>query len=615
MALSDDLISQFVKVTKDEVEPKNETTVYGKIVNYEGSMYVQLDGSDLLTPISSTADVKPDERVTVMIKDHTATVYGNVSSPSASSKSVEEIGARITEAEILIADKVSTVYFDAQVARIDSLTTDNANIKERLTASEADIDTLEADNATINQTLTAHRADIDDLDAHKLSATDASITYATIESLNATNATVHNLQADYGDFKSLSTDKFTATEADIKDLKANKLSAADIQGQFATIDFANIGKAAVENFFSKSGMISDLVVGEGTVTGKLVGVTIIGDLIEGGTVKADKLVIKGTDGLYYKLNTDGVKTETEQTEYNSINGSVILAKSITATKIDVKDLVAFGATIGGFHITDDAIYSGVKETLTNTIAGLYFNKDGQIVIGDANNYVKYYKGDGDKHTLEISADSILIGSEKKSIETMVDGLDTRVTNAETSIQENSNAIELKATMTEVSELVEDNNSTINENIANQGASITDSCKSMISEALTTYTQTGDFEAFRKTTEASLKLLSDQMKLQFTEEQEQLESINNSLQNQLNTITKYFTFDVNGLTIGQVESPYKVIIDNDRYSMTVNDVEVMWIANGKVYTPEIEVTSSFKLLDYLISKDSSGNVNCEYVGGD
>lgn len=615
MALSDDLISQFVKVTKDEVEPKNETTVYGKIVNYEGSMYVQLDGSDLLTPISSTADVKPDERVTVMIKDHTATVYGNVSSPSASSKSVEEIGARITEAEILIADKVSTVYFDAQVARIDSLTTDNANIKERLTASEADIDTLEADNVTINQTLTAHRADIDDLDAHKLSATDASITYATIESLNATNATVHNLQSDYGDFKSLSTDKFTATEADIKDLKANKLSAADIQGQFATIDFANIGKAAIENFFSKSGMINDLVVGEGTVTGKLVGVTIIGDLIEGGTVKADKLVIKGTDGLYYKLNTDGVKTETEQTEYNSINGSVILAKSITATKIDVKDLVAFGATIGGFHITDDAIYSGVKETLTNTTAGLYFNKDGQIVIGDASNYVKYYKNDGNKYTLEISADSILLGSEKKSIETMVDGLDTRVTNAETSIQENSNAIELKATMTEVSELVEDNNSTINENIANQGASITDSCKSMISEALTTYTQTGDFEAFRKTTEASLKLLSDQMKLQFTEEQEQLESINNSLQNQLNTITKYFTFDVNGLTIGQVESPYKVIIDNDRYSMTVNDVEVMWIANGKVYTPEIEVTSSFKLLDYLISKDSSGNVNCEYVGGD
>lgn len=615
MALSDDLISQFVKVTKDEVEPKNETTVYGKIVNYEGSMYVQLDGSDLLTPISSTADVKPDERVTVMIKDHTATVYGNVSSPSASSKSVEEIGARITEAEILIADKVSTVYFDAQVARIDSLTTDNANIKERLTASEADIDTLEADNATINQTLTAHRADIDDLDAHKLSATDASITYATIESLNATNATVHNLQADYGDFKSLSTDKFTATEADIKDLKANKLSAEDIQGQFATIDFANIGKAAVENFFSKSGMISDLVVGEGTVTGKLVGVTIIGDLIEGGTVKADKLVIKGNDGLYYKLNTDGVKTETEQTEYNSINGSVILAKSITATKIDVKDLVAFGATIGGFHITDDAIYSGVKETLSNTTAGLYFNKDGQIVIGDASNYVKYYKNDGNKYTLEISADSILLGSEKKSVETMVDGLDTRVTNAETSIQENSNAIELKATMTEVSELVEDNNSTINENIANQGASITDSCKSMISEALTTYTQTGDFEAFRKTTEASLKLLSDQMKLQFTEEQEQLESINNSLQNQLNTITKYFTFDVNGLTIGQVESPYKVIIDNDRYSMTVNDVEVMWIANGKVYTPEIEVTSSFKLLDYLISKDSSGNVNCEYVGGD
>lgn len=615
MALSDDLISQFVKVTKDEVEPKNETTVYGKIVEYEGSKYVQLDGSELLTPISSTADVKADERVTVMIKDHTATVYGNVSSPSASTKSVEEVGARISEAEILIADKVSTIYFDAQVARIDSLTTDNANIKERLTASEADIDTLEADNVTINQTLTAHKADIDDLDAHKLTATDASLTYATIESLNSTNSTVHNLQVDYGDFKVLSTDKFTATDASITDLQANKLSASDIQGQFATIDFANIGKAAVENFFTKSGIISDLVVGEGTVTGKLVGVTIVGDLIEGGTVKADKLVIKGTDGLYYKLNTDGVKTEAEQTEYNSINGSVILANSITATKINVDDLVAFDATIGGFHITDDAIYSGVKETLANTTAGLYFNKDGQIVIGDTSNYVKYYKDDSNNYKLEISADSILLGSEKKSVETMVDGLDTRISNAETSIEENSNAIELKATMTEVSELIEDNNSTINENIANQGTSVAESCESMISEALTAYTQTGDFEAFRKTTEASLKLLSDQMTLQFTEQQEHLESVNNSLQNRLNTITKYFTFDVNGLTIGQVDNPYKVIIDNDRYSMTVNNVEVMWIANGKVYTPEIEVTNGFKLLDYLISKDSSGNVNCEYVGGD
>lgn len=49
-------------------------------------------------------------------------------------------------------------------------------------------------------------------------------------------------------------------------------------------------------------------------------------------------------------------------------------------------------------------------------------------------------------------------------------------------------------------------------------------------------------------------------------------------------------------------------------MTVNGNEVMWIANGKVYTPEIEVTKGFKLFGYLIDQDQAGNVNLEYVGG-
>ena len=80
----------------------------------------------------------------------------------------------------------------------------------------------------------------------------------------------------------------------------------------------------------------------------MVGVTIKGDLIEGNTIKADKLVVKGSDGLYYKLNVSAETVETEQTDQNSLNGSIITAKSITATKISVEDLVAFDATIGGF---------------------------------------------------------------------------------------------------------------------------------------------------------------------------------------------------------------------------------------------------------------------------
>ena len=63
--------------------------------------------------------------------------------------------------------------------------------------------------------------------------------------------------------------------------------------KYASIDFSNIGIAAMKKFYSESGLIKNVVVGDQTITGELVGVTIKGDLIEGNTIKADKLVIKG----------------------------------------------------------------------------------------------------------------------------------------------------------------------------------------------------------------------------------------------------------------------------------------------------------------------------------
>lgn len=154
---------------------------------------------------------------------------------------------------------------------------------------------------------------------------------------------------------------------------------------------------------------------------------------------------------------------------------------------------------------------------------------------------------------------------------------------------------------------------LREVISETHTSIIEDCEKIILDAVGSYTEISEFETYKKVVENQLKVLSDQTTLQFTQTTNRLTEINNSLQEQINTITKYFTFDINGLTIGQVDNPYKVTIDNDRYSMTVNDVEVMWIADGKVYTPEIEVTRSFKLFGYIIEQDQNGNVNCAYGG--
>lgn len=437
MALSSELISQFVKATKDDSSnDNNESTVYGTVKEYNGKKYVQLDGSDLLTPISSTTDTKADERVTVMIKNHTATVTGNISSPAARTDDVQEIGSKISEFEVVIADKVDTKELNAERARIDNLVSENVIIRGELDANTANIKELTADSVKVNDTLTAHKADIEDLQAknatiegtltaHKASIDDLTADNVTINStLNAHKANIDDLTADNATIKG----NLTAAEANIEDLKANKLSATDADLKYANIDFTNINQAAVEKIFSDSGIIKDLIVSEGKITGELVGVTIKGDLIEGNTIVADKLVVKGSDGLYYKLNTDGVTTESEQTEYNSLNGTVIQAKSITATKIAVDDLVAFDATIGGFNITESSIYSGVKNSVNNTTRGIYMDNTGQIAFGDGSNYLKYYKDTDGSYKLAISARSIKMGASGKNVEEAINDVKADIDN-------------------------------------------------------------------------------------------------------------------------------------------------------------------------------------------
>lgn len=457
MNLPTQLISEFVKVTTDEVEVKKESTVYGTIVEYNNSMCVRLDGSDLLTPITYTTDIKDGDRVIVMIKNHTATVTGNTTSPSASTTVVTKVVENVLDIQNVVARNI-----ESTTAKFEELETKNATITGELDANKASIKKLEAQDVKINGSLNVVKENVEILDANKMSVEDADLKYATITNLEAANAEIRSLTADYGEFKQLTVDDFIAVKADIETLDAQKINVDTANAKYATIenlnaakadidnleveygefkhltvedldaikadidsldatyvniDFSNINKAWMDEFYAKSGLIENVTMGDGTVTGYLVGVTIKGDLIEGNTIVADKLVIKGDDGLYYKLNTNGETIETEQDNTNSLDGSIITAKSITATKISVTDLVAFGATIGGFHITDKAIYSGVKTSVDNTTRGIFLGAEGgQIAFGDANNYVKFYKDVDGNYKLAVSASSITFGGNHTNVE-------------------------------------------------------------------------------------------------------------------------------------------------------------------------------------------------------
>lgn len=396
MDLSRNIIKRYVQVASPEKITSNSETVYGTVVNEGETLYVKIDGSNILTPVSSTIDIKANDRVLVLVKNHEATVIGSPSSPTARLEELNNLGTEVTKFKA-----VATSDLIAARADIDKLKANDVEITGRLTVNEGYIDNLTTENTNIKGQLNAYKADIENL-----SADHADFKKATAKDFKAVNASIENLNAKDATIEGT----LNAHNASINKLNTNKLSVKDADLKYANIDFANIGEAAVEKFYAVSGIIQNLTLETGVVVKELIGVLISGDLIKGNTIQADKLIVRGEDGLYYKLNVDalGETTASADSKYqNGLDGSVIIAKSIAAEKVSVSDLVAFGATIGGFHITKNSIYSGKKESAENTTLGLYLDNEGQISLGDKKNYLKFYKVDEKNYAFEISLVNVL----------------------------------------------------------------------------------------------------------------------------------------------------------------------------------------------------------------
>lgn len=463
MALSVSVLRDFVKQATKNDSVKSGDTLSGTIKAHGKALYVQLDGSDQLTPYaSSTAGVKDGDRVLVQVKDHRVTVLGNTSDVAFTASEGEAVKESIVETNQLIADSVRTTQLEAAQAYIKKLTSDQATI-DKLKSGEITVDELTAEDVAAG-TITAEEAKVinfyaasgsfdsliadyvktSTLEANYITANDIKSTYATIESLDATNASVDNLEATKADIESLEAAQaylktLAADEATIESLKAgtatiDEIVAAAVEAgtidaetanvvllqaqtgnftnlvaKFADLDLANISSLAAQNFYAKAGTIEYVTAETGVVTKKLTAVEVDGDLITANTLKADKLVVKGQDGLYYRLNTDGVSVAEEQTDENSLNGSVITAKSVTADKITVSDIAAFNATIGGMVLTDGSLHSVNKGSAdVSATSGFYMDAEGQLCFGNNTDYIRFYKDASQKWQLDISTASLTV---------------------------------------------------------------------------------------------------------------------------------------------------------------------------------------------------------------
>lgn len=386
------------RIAEPEPEAKPSQRCYGNVRYVSGRPCVVVDGSTAPTPCVSTATVADGDRVVCEVRNHRLVVTGNLSDRSASAEELRRAGESVVELERVSAELVTAKELYAQ----------------KLVAVEAQIGDLKADVIAANE-ITADKLAADAAAIKSLEAEAAKIATLTAEQIKAACAYVGELEAG-----SVSADDLKAVRAEIGELCAGQIKAMEayisalvadgvtaekvvaMSGQFDTLstdyiqaEFANLTRADVEALYAKQGMLEHAVIRDAEVTGDLVVVTLSGDVIEADTLRADRLMLKGDDGLYYAVNVSAMgqatveqlPEEEQEALRGGIHGEAIVAESITADKITVGDLSAFGATVGGWQLDSGSIRTGKEAFAEGT--GAFLGSDGRFDLGSADQFVRF----------------------------------------------------------------------------------------------------------------------------------------------------------------------------------------------------------------------------------
>ena len=440
MAVPNELIAKFAKLSK-ESKIQRETTVFGTTVEYGGKLYVKMDGSDLLTPVATTSEISAGERVTVMVKDHTATVTGNISNPSASKGTTDAIEDEITTInatignfELVIADKVNTNELQAEVAKINELMALKANIVD-LNVTNATIKDLNVQVANIDKALIT-KADIVDLDAANAEINTLKANYADIETLVGGNLTMDNIQSLV-----LTSSKVTVDNAFIKDAMIDRVSADKINA--GTINTNNVNIQSEDGSMLLRGSLQQFKDAEGNVRIQI-GKDASGDFT---------FALYGADGQGQLINQNGITA-------SAIGDGLI-----------VNSMVSDNANISGSKLDIDSVITEVNgSTTTIKSSKIYFDDKKQtldVAFNTLNTTVDNTSSTVSSHTTSINtmqgqistliSDTTIINDDGtttsikdafSSMEQTVDGFSTKIGSLETTMDDGFKSVDSKISSVE-----------------------------------------------------------------------------------------------------------------------------------------------------------------------
>lgn len=511
MSLSNDLISQFAKLTAGEKKQSAEATVYGTTVEYEDRIFVKIDGSDLLTPVETTSDIKSGQRVMIKLKDHTATVTGNVTDPSVGQGKVDDAKEEVKEEvkgeldgakEVIKVEVLEAV--DAKIENLDvgDLTAINAEI-ENLKATKAEIEDLTALNAKIENLdvgdLSAVNAEIENLKANKAEITDLTATNANITTLNADLANIKtlvngNLTSDNILSFLITADKVTMDDAFIKDahianVNANKINAG-------TINTANVSVVSEDGGLSIADETMQFKDENGVVR------------IQIGRDSSDNFtfVLYDETGRGQLINAYGIQSSDAIKDGLIRDGHISDNAAISGSKLDISSVITEINEDNSTTIKSNKIYLNEKgqslevafnslETKVDTIEGVTINGDLTSVIEQVqSNTTEINIAKEGINTL--TAQNTTISQQIINLDGELEAVNTTLSSNYSTLEQNFNGFKTKVAETYATKDLLNNYSTT----STMNSAIEQNADSILSTVSSTYVTNDTLNNYSTTTE-------------------------------------------------------------------------------------------------------------------
>ena len=163
---------------------------------------------------------------------------------------------------------------------------------------------------------------------------------------------------------------------------------------------------------------------------------------------------------------------------------------------------------------------------------------------------------------------------------------------------------------------EDTEETMELKLASVRAQISTEADSIRQEVQANYALASDMTQVRQ----QVSTLSEQTEDNFTwsvtrinQLEEDLQNAHEATEEELAIIRTYMTFGDNGLIIGKTGNPFTFRVVNDRLAFYMNDTEVAYLSNNKLYVTQAEILTKLIIGKFAFVPQTNGNMSIVYNG--